>query len=553
MVRAILKRLWFGLLGKDPKAIVVTFWSGDDATSQAMVDEIRQLVPDRAHYVVRAEGGSVWRLWREQRRAFRSKRIGLAPVLFTKQPHALRLAAFLLAPTRILAYNLRLERHHLKLSTWIASLLFLRGVPLDRIYLRPRWLWPWRRERSVYPDACRILDGRPMSSGRKRVGVLSPYFPYPLSHGGAVRIFHLLKEASREFDVFLLAFSEKQAEEEYAPVLEFCAKVVVVPLPRYREPRWSSLRPPEVCEYDSPAMREALKKLRAEYSLDLLQVEYTHLATYAGDVLVEHDVTFDLHAQVSARERTWSARWNYYRWKRFETKAIRQFRRVVTMSEKDAAFLHGLAAVRTIENGADLERFHAVPERPGMRLLFVGSFRHFPNVEAFRFFHQRVWPRLRDRFPEMTLTVVCGADHLLHWRTFTGERELPSGGRIELHAFVRDVRPLYEAANIAIVPTPVSAGTNVKVLEAMAMERAVVSTDCGCAGLGLEHGASVWIADTPEAFSEGVVHLAENPELRRTMARNARELAERRFGWRALGEKQRALYRELLSSKDGCG
>ena len=76
------------------------------------------------------------------------------------------------------------------------------------------------------------------------------------------------------------------------------------------------------------------------------------------------------------------------------------------------------------------------------------------------------------------------------------------------------MRPLYVEANLVIVPTTVSAGTNVKVLEAMAMQRAVVSTTSGCAGLGLLHGHSVWVADTPEAFAAGIATLIADPERR---------------------------------------
>ena len=154
-----------------------------------------------------------------------------------------------------------------------------------------------------------------------------------------------------------------------------------------------------------------------------------------------------------------------------------------------------------IENGVDLARFQPEPEPPGERLLFIGSFRHFPNVEAYRFFTEKVWPLLRDKFPRLTLTVVCGADHLVYWRAFRRlARAAVDDPRIRLLGFVADVRPLYVQANLVIVPTTVSAGTNVKVLEAMAMQRAVVSTTSGCAGLGLLHGHSVWVADTPEAF-----------------------------------------------------
>jgi ribosomal protein S18 acetylase RimI-like enzyme len=110
------------------------------------------------------------------------------------------------------------------------------------------------------------------------------------------------------------------------------------------------------------------------------------------------------------------------------------------------------------------------------------------------------------------------------------------------------VRPLYEDATLVLVPTPVSAGTNVKVLEAMAMERAVVSTSCGCAGLGLEHGTSIWIADDAAGFAAGVRRLLADEPLRRGMARAARLHAERHFSWRRLGTAQRALWADLLGT-----
>ena len=97
-------------------------------------------------------------------------------------------------------------------------------------------------------------------------------------------------------------------------------------------------------------------------------------------------------------------------------------------------------------------------------------------------------------------------------------------------------------SNLVLVPTTVSAGTNVKVLEAMAMQRAVVSTTSGCAGLGLLHGHSVWVADTPEAFAAGdrdADRRSRTPRADR--ARRLRGRALRNFDWAAIGEKQRAL------------
>ena len=113
----------------------------------------------RRHFLITPEEfgpSSALGIYRALRKRFRGYRIGLAPVLVGDARYGnLRRAAFLLAPTKILAYNQRLERHHLRLGTAIASLLFLNGVPLDRIFLRPKWLVPWKRDRSLYPSEVR--------------------------------------------------------------------------------------------------------------------------------------------------------------------------------------------------------------------------------------------------------------------------------------------------------------------------------------------------------------------------------------------------------------
>jgi ribosomal protein S18 acetylase RimI-like enzyme len=544
-----LKQFLFGLLEKDPEAIIVSFATGDRAAAERMYEEVRGLEPSRRHFLVTPEElgpGSAFQLYRQLRERFRNYRIGLAPMLLTRDARyrPLRWAAFLLAPRKILAYNERWERHHLKPSTAIASLLFLRGVPLDRIYLRPKWLAPWKRDRSVFPSEIQEYEGRPMG-GRPRIAVISPYFPYPFSHGGAVRIFHLLREMSQQFDIWLLAFRDRETAEDLAPVLALCARVVLAGKPRYREPRWSTLVPPEVHEFNSPAMHAALQRVKKEHRIDAVQVEYTFLAPYGGDVLVEHDVTFELYRQVWRRERSLSKLWDYWRWRRFETEWVKRYRRVVAMSEQDRQALES-PNVQVIPNGVDLYRFWPEMERFGQRLLFIGSFRHFPNIVAFRFFVQQAWPLLRDHWPDLRLLVVAGPDPLLYWREYTGLLALPSDERIEVLGFVADVRPLYIEANLVLVPTLVSAGTNLKVLEAMAMERAVVSTSSGCQGLGLQHGLNVWVADSPQDFAGGVATLLADEALRKRIATAGRAHVEQNFDWKQIGAGQRAMLEQLI-------
>jgi hypothetical protein len=332
------KRRIFGLLGKESEAVIVCLRSEDEALSDAMVAEIRSLEPARRVFEARADE-SYWTL----RARFRKYRIGLLPVLMP-----VRGAAWLLAPRKILAYNTRLERHHLTPS--IASLLFSRGVPLDRIFLRP-----FNRD-TVRPAGHRVMEGRARNPKRKSIAVLAPYLPYPLAHGGAVRMFNLLREMAREFDVIVYAFTEDDDIPEVDPLLEFCSRLYLVEKPRYREPHWSTIAPPEVGEYESPAMLSIWRAREA----DVAQVEYTHLARYGGDILVEHDVTFDLYAQIRARKKTIGAWWDWWRWNRFETRAVQGFRSVVVMSEKDRALL---GTGRVIENGVDLARFVPQPHR----------------------------------------------------------------------------------------------------------------------------------------------------------------------------------------------
>ena len=536
------RQLLFSVIGKDPDAVVVSFASGNADLCRKMAIQVRDLEPHRRHFLVCLDQSfdvpgvtslvvSSLDPFLETRHALRSFRIGLAPVLFDSAPHPLRSVAACLAPRKILAFNQRLERHHMRASTPIASFLLLKGVELDRI-----WLRPWSKGDGYAASKYVTLDGRPWRLGRRRIGILSPYFPWPLSHGGAVRIYHLLREAAKEFDIVLYSFG---AVEQDSPIMDLVARAYLFELPRYRKPRWASLLPPEVCEYNSSVLQQLLETSCRELKIELLQVEYTQLAQYSGDVLVEHDVTFDLYDQVAARGPSLISRWNAWRWRRFEHKAVKKFSRVVTMAHRDANLL-GTPNARVIPNGVDLSRFVPTAEAAGFNVLFIGSFRHFPNILAFRFFHEQVWPLVQQRFPQATFTAVAGPDPEQHWCSYTAD-PFPA-----VLGFVPDVVPLYQQTNLVVAPTLVSAGTNLKVLEAMAMGRAVVATSSGCQGLGLQHGHSVWIADTAGAFADGICSLFLNPDLRATIARNARQVALSEFDWQEIGTKQQTLWEEII-------
>lgn len=529
-MRQGLKRWVFRVLGKEPEAVVVALGAGGHG------EALRALVPDRRLLFVDGQG-SAGEVWLRLRRDLAPYRVALLAV--PAEDGRLLTAALLAFPGRVLAFRANLERHHVRLSSWIASSLFLAGVPLDRVFLRPSW-WPGRREASRLPRAWQMHEGRPWRPDKPRVAVLSPYCPWPLSHGGAVRIHNLLREAALEFDIVLFAFEDGQSGQDVQRVTEYCSRLYLAAQPRYREPRWSTWLPPEACEFYTPELRAGLEAALRECGAGLLQVEYTQMARYGGQVLVEHDVTWDLFQQIHSRRPGLQSWWDLLRWRRFEGAALRRYQRVVAMSRKDAELL-SVPHVDVIANGVDLHRFRPQPEQPGARLLFIGSFRHFPNVAAYRHFVEEIWPRVSDAQPGLAVTVVAGPDPQLYWSA------PPPDERIRLLGFVSDVYPLYVEANLVLIPTVVSAGTNLKALEAMAMERAIVSTPSGVAGLGLVHGESVWLADDAAGFAEGIARLLRDDDLRSRLATNARRLAEERYGWPALAELQKQTWRKVLA------
>ena len=539
--RSGLKRLYLTATGKEEKPLVLVVRSGDADRWMRMESLLRGLLPGQEFAVVEDSGRPAGEQWLELRWRFERRRIALAAVLFDGDARfeACRRAVMALAPTKVLAFNRNLERYHLRWTAPLSSTLFLRQVPLDRIHLRPWWLAPWKKDRSVLPRVWNAVPGRGFRPHRPRVAILSPYMPWPPSHGGAVRLWELLRETAPEFDILFFGFSDGQKAEDLDRAAGLCARVYVADKPRYREPRWSSVLPPEVCEFYTRELHGALHRVLKEHEVSLLQTEYTQMAAYGGDVLVEHDVTQDLFRQVWARNATVSAWWDYARWRRFEDRAVRRARAVVAMSEKDRRQL-AHSWVEVIPNGVDLRRFSPQPEPEAPNLLFVGSFRHFPNVRAWRFFREEIWPLVREAAPEVTVTCVAGPDPHLY------AAPEPEEARIRQLGYVADVAPLYTAATLAIVPTEVSAGTNLKALEAMASGRAMVSTPSGVAGLGLVHGESVWIAEGAEAFAEGILLLLRDPALRRGLAARARQLAVEEYGWRALAQHQLRLWRALL-------
>lgn len=385
---------------------------------------------------------------------------------------------------------------------------------------------------------------------------LTPDLPYPPHQGAAIRTFNLIKNLAPSHEIHLLSFvQQSNASRRPGTLSTYCANMATVPAPsRSSKSRALSVlfssKPDMALRLPSRRFANQLRLCLLRERFDFVQVEAIEMAQYGLAVKrmslpSQPQVVFDdINAEYLLQKRAFEsdvghpphwlgALYSLIQWqklRRYEAKVCRQVDRVVVVSPADREALLELVPElhsTVVPNGVDTS-YYTPTEREkesDTTLVFTGKMDFRPNVDAVLWFAREVLPLIREAVPQARLRVVGRNPH---------PRLKPLAGRtdITLTGYVDDVRPHVAEAGVYVVPLRVGGGTRLKVLEAMSMGKAIVTTSLGREGIDVADGRELVIADDASAFARSVVDLLRDREGRRELGRAARSLAESNHDWR---------------------
>ena len=396
---------------------------------------------------------------------------------------------------------------------------------------------------------------------------LSPRQCLPVRSGAKLREYHFLRALAQRNEVTHLYFSDAGAKPLTQKDFPFCKLVEAFPKPGAYTP-WKIARgvfsslPLSVLNYASPAMDATVRRLTAETRFDLIHLDSIHMIQYGlaagpGARLVYnwHNIESEALRRYGASSHSLARRWyaglTAGKMEALERDILRKGFGHVVCSDRERDQLRNIVAeapIETIQNGVDTEYFQdsgasVDPNNAsGPRVVFVGSFDYYPNVEAATSFAQNIWPVIRQRIPDATLFLV-GANPTPSVQALAN---LPS---VTVTGTVPDVRPYYGGALAAIVPLRTGGGTRLKILEAMAAGVAVVSTPLGAEGLAVTPGQDILLADPDDsaAWVDRLLLLLQSPGRRLQLAAAGQRLVKSRYDWETLGQTLCNTYERWLA------
>jgi glycosyltransferase involved in cell wall biosynthesis len=382
-----------------------------------------------------------------------------------------------------------------------------------------------------------------------------------------------MTQLARRHEVTAVALvdGEFDVEECRRAMQAYCREVVLVPNSYVRQGlakrllqlrSLASTRSFERLQVTVPAMQRALDPVLRARRFDVVNLEFSFLGgcdlrqappreRLPSLVVDSHNIDYDLARQYARAGRSLSRRLyagaNWRKLRREELGTYRNADGVYLCSAADERhLLDQLPGVRTavIPNAADVEYFQPRPEDPlpdGRTIVFFGILSTVPNIDGVTHFVEDIWPRIAAAHPDARFKIIGG-------------RPPPSllalaGPRIELTGFVSDLRPHLAGAAAVVVPLRLGGGTRLKIVEAMAMGKAIVSTTLGAEGIEAVPGRDLLVEDEPAAFADAVNRLLAEPGLGARIGQSARQLAVERYAWSGAALALESFYRRILEGR----
>lgn len=405
-----------------------------------------------------------------------------------------------------------------------------------------------------------------------RILIIAHKVPYPPLGGATLRNFNLLKECSKNNEIHLITFVQEpylrdpdKLQSSIDVLKKYCKVVKVFRIPTDKNKLgWYlllfsnlfSLTPYSCWRFWSYGMVKTIKEHLKKYSYDLIEigtialVKYAKLAPHLPKLLIHHNIESQLLYRRSKTEKGFLARtyiaFQTYKLIRLERKACEVFDYHTTVSELDKQTLQENCPninVAVIDNGVDTDFFQ--PQNLSSEentLVFTGGMHWYPNADAMLFFAREIWPILKKKIPNIKINVIGLAppEELVEYSK--------NDPHLNVLGFVDDVRPYVAKAAVYVVPIRVGGGTRLKILDAMAQGKAIVSHSIGAEGLHVTNGKDILIANEPKQFANEVIKLIRNEKLRKKIEVSARETAENLYSWKKIAPKLQKVYDALGTS-----
>jgi len=379
-----------------------------------------------------------------------------------------------------------------------------------------------------------------------------------------------MTELARRHDLtaVMVVDDELDADECRRAMQAYCREVVLIPntlgrggfAKRLLQVRsLVSIRSFERLRVTLVAMRRALDRVLSARRFDIVNLEFPYLGHYdlrrappgqkpAPVVVDSHEIAFDLARQFARTSGSLGRRlYGGVNWRKLRREELRTYRSAdgvyLCSAADERRLLDEVPGIRTavVPNAADVEYYQPRPTDPapdGRTVVYFGLLSTVPNADGVTHFAQKIWPRIAAVYSDARWKIIGG-------------RPPPSllalaGPRIELTGFVSDLRPHLASAAAVVVPLRLGGGTRLKIVEAMAMGKAIVSTRLGAEGIEAVPGRDLLIEDEPVAFADAVNRLLANPSLAARIGQSGRQLAVDRYGWSGAAQTLEGFYRRIL-------